>query len=83
VKEPLPGVDLEEFIESRLAAGTTNLYSEAVEMMERYLFTRILQATGGNQTKTSEILGITRGKVRDRVAAFNISLGKKVTIEAG
>jgi two-component system nitrogen regulation response regulator GlnG len=82
-KDPLPGVDLEEFIESRLAAGTTNLYAEAVEMMERYLFTRILQATGGNQTKTSEILGITRGKVRDRVAAFNISLGKKVTIEAG
>lgn len=76
-----PSIDLEEFIETRLQEGTTNLYAEAIDLLERYLFTRVLQATGGNQTKTSEILGITRGKVRDRIAAFNISMGKKVTIE--
>ncbi|WP_437190603.1 sigma-54-dependent transcriptional regulator [Planctomicrobium sp. SH527] len=76
-----PALNLQDYIESRLADGTVNLYSEAVEAMERYLFTRVLQVTGGNQTKTSEILGITRGKVRDRIAAFNISLGKKVTID--
>lgn len=74
-------IQLQDFVESRLQSGTTNLYAEAIDVMERYLFTRVLQATGGNQTKTSEILGITRGKVRDRIAAFNISLGKKVSIE--
>ncbi|WP_437227478.1 sigma-54-dependent transcriptional regulator [Planctomicrobium sp. SH661] len=79
--EPQVGIQLQDFVESRLQSGTTNLYAEAVDVMERYLFTRVLQATGGNQTKTSEILGITRGKVRDRIAAFNISLGKRVTIE--
>jgi len=78
--QPL-AIQLQDFVESRLQSGTTNLYAEAIDVMERYLFTRVLQATGGNQTKTSEILGITRGKVRDRIAAFNISLGKKVTIE--
>ncbi len=76
-----PALNLQDYIESRLNEGTINLYAEAVEAMERYLFTRVLQATGGNQTKTSEILGITRGKVRDRIAAFNISLGKKITID--
>jgi len=80
-KESQHAFQLQEYIESRLAGGSTNLYAEAVEALERYLFTRVLQATGGNQTKTSEILGITRGKVRDRIAAFNISLGKKVTID--
>lgn len=80
-REILPGANLQDFVESRLAQGTSNLYAEAVEMMERFLFTRVLQVTGGNQTKTSEILGITRGKVRDRIATFNISLGKNVTIE--
>lgn len=79
--ETAPGVQIQNFVEERLQEGTTNLYAEAIEVMERYLFTRVLQATGGNQTKTSEILGITRGKVRDRIAAFNITLGKKVTIE--
>jgi two-component system nitrogen regulation response regulator GlnG len=81
-RDVLPTSGLQEFVEERLAAGTTNLYAEALEMMERFLFTRVLQATGGNQTKTSDILGITRGKVRDRIAAFNISLDKSVTIES-
>ncbi|WP_437206925.1 sigma-54-dependent transcriptional regulator [Planctomicrobium sp. SH664] len=80
-REGTPPLNLKDFIEARLAAGTTNLYAEAVEMMERFLFTRVLQATGGNQTRTAETLGITRGKVRDRIASFNISLGKNVTID--
>ncbi|SFJ20253.1 sigma-54-dependent transcriptional regulator [Planctomicrobium piriforme] len=80
-KDDSPSLNIQDYVEARLAGGTTNLYAEAVEVMERYLFTRVLQATGGNQTKTSEILGITRGKVRDRIAAFNITLGKKVTID--
>jgi len=73
--------NLQEFVEARLVEGTANLYAEALEVMERFLFTRVLQATGGNQTKTSEILGITRGKVRDRIASFNISVGKRITID--
>ncbi|MCA9022586.1 MAG: hypothetical protein KDA74_20700, partial [Planctomycetaceae bacterium] len=37
--------------------------------------------TGGNQTRAAEILGITRGKIRDRIAQFGISLEKTVSIE--
>ena len=77
----LPPADLRRFVESRLNAGSTDLYAEATEMMERYLFTRVLQATGGNQSKASEVLGITRGKIRDRISAFSISLDKNVSIE--
>ena len=73
--------DFRQFIDSRLAAGSQNLYAEAVEMLERYLFARVLQATGGNQSKSAEALGITRGKVRDRIAAFGISLDTKVSID--
>ncbi len=73
--------DLRSFIDSRLAAQSKNLYAETLEMMERYLFTRVLQEMGGNQSKTAETLGITRGKVRDRIASFHISLDKTVSIE--
>ncbi len=45
-----------------------------MEEIERYLFARTLQATGGNQSKAAEMLGITRGKVRDRIAYFGIQL---------
>jgi DNA-binding NtrC family response regulator len=69
-----------QYIEQRLSAGSNNLYAEALEQMERRLFARVLEATGGNQSKTAEILGITRGKVRDRIAAFDIQLDRTVSV---
>ncbi len=68
-----------DFIESRLSTST-DLYAEAMRELERYLFTRVLETTGGNQSRAAEILGITRGKVRDRIAAFNIQLDRTVTV---
>jgi two-component system nitrogen regulation response regulator GlnG len=73
--------DLPGFIAARLNAGSTNLYAESVELLERFLFSHVLQATDGNQSKAAEVLGITRGKVRDRIATFNISLEKNVVID--
>ncbi len=68
------------FIEERLAADSNNLYAEALEQLERRLFARILEVTEGNQSKAAEILGITRGKVRDRIAAFDIHLDRTVSL---
>ncbi|REJ86605.1 MAG: sigma-54-dependent Fis family transcriptional regulator [Planctomycetota bacterium] len=78
--DELPTSDLKPLVEARLRDGSTDLYAETLEVMERYLLTRVLQQTGGNQTQTAEILGITRGKVRDRIGAFGISLDKNVSI---
>jgi len=69
-----------KFVEERLASGTTNLYAEALEQMERRLFAKILDVTAGNQSKTAEVLGITRGKVRDRIAAYGIQLDRTITL---
>ena len=68
------------FVDEKLATGTTNLYAEALEQMERRLFSKILEITAGNQSKTAQILGITRGKVRDRIAAYGIQLERTVTL---
>ncbi|MDA1232407.1 MAG: sigma-54 dependent transcriptional regulator, partial [Planctomycetota bacterium] len=73
--------DLAPFVNRRLEADSRDLYAETLEQMERYLITRVLQATGGNQTKAAEILGITRGKIRDRVNLFQISLDTTVSVE--
>jgi len=73
--------DLAPFVNRRLASETRHLYAEALEQMERYLITRVLQATEGNQTRAAEILGITRGKIRDRVNQFSISLEKTISLE--
>ncbi len=76
----LPDADLREFIEEQLRAGSTNLYADVVNLVERYLMTRVLQETAGNQKQAARILGITRGKVRDRIASFDIALDKSVAI---
>ena len=76
----LPGSDLAAFVDRRLAGDTTNLYAETLEVMERFLITRVLAETAGNQTRAAEILGITRGKIRDRVNQFGISLEKTVSM---
>ena len=73
--------DLGAFIEKRLAAKSTNLSTEVVDRVERYLFTRVLQLTNGNQSHAAEILGVTRGKIRDRIAAFNISMERNVRVD--
>lgn len=80
--DPPDGMELKEFIESRISEGSSNLYAEAVERMERQLFKLVLQATGGNQSRAAELLGITRGKVRDRIAAFNITLDRTVAFDS-
>jgi DNA-binding NtrC family response regulator len=69
-----------DFIEERLAAKSRDLYAEALEQLERRLFARVLEVTDGNQSKAAEILGITRGKVRDRIAAFDIHLDRTVSV---
>ena len=76
----LPSGDLGPFVEAALSNGTENLYAEVSEQMERYLFTRVLQATSGKQSQAARILGITRGKVANRIQAFGISLEQDVTL---
>lgn len=73
--------DVGRFIEERLASGTDDLYAEVLEFVERKLFTCVLKAANGNQSKAAAILGITRGKVRDRILSFKITLGTNVTIK--
>ena len=76
----LPTADLAPLVEEALENGTTDLYATVVEQMERYLFTRVLKHTGGNQSQTAEILGIGRGKVADRIHTFGIQVEQDVRI---
>jgi DNA-binding NtrC family response regulator len=73
--------DLAGFVGSRLQQNSQNLYGECLEYMEKYLLTQVLRETQGNQSRAAEILGITRGKVRDRVAAFGIVFEKDIRVQ--
>src|SRR5262245_55359797 len=73
-----PAHDLAPFLSERLAAGSEDVYAEALAYLDRYLVTRILQHTAGNQSKAAKILGITRGSLRNKVQALEIKIGHVV-----
>jgi DNA-binding NtrC family response regulator len=75
------GTDLRQFVDERLAAGSKDLYAEALEFMERYVVTRVLRVCEGNQSKAARMLGITRGCLRSKVRSLKVSIDTLVQVE--
>ncbi len=74
-----PGWDA--YIDARIAAGSEDLYAECLNRMEQKLITRVLQQTGGNQVQAARILGITRGSLRTKIRALQITIGRSISTE--
>src|SRR5262249_44037214 len=51
---------LTRFVEDRFQAGSTKLHDEVVTLVERYLIQQVMRHTGGNQSQTARVLGVTR-----------------------
>ena len=70
--------DLEQFVNDRLMAGSTDLHTEWQAITEKFLLTHVLHHTGGNLSRTAQILGIHRSTVRNKIAALGIA-GDRLT----
>lgn len=75
--EPLAS-EWERYINTRLDSGSNTLYADCLNLMERELLTRILRATGGNQLRAAERLGITRGSLRHKLRTLGITIERGV-----
>jgi two-component system nitrogen regulation response regulator GlnG len=76
-----PALDWERFVAERLEAGSNEIYSESLALMERQVLTRILQITGGNQLRAAERLGITRSSLRHKLRSLGIIAERSVTVQ--
>jgi two-component system nitrogen regulation response regulator GlnG len=74
----VPRSDLKQFVRERLNAKSSNVYAETLEMMERYLLSRILTLADGNQSEAARILGITRGSLRHKIRCLGIVIESTV-----
>jgi DNA-binding NtrC family response regulator len=74
-------IDLRRFIDDRLTGDSTDLYSETLEFMERYLVTRVLRECNGNQSKAANMLGITRGCLRNKIRSLKVSFDTLVQVD--
>jgi transcriptional regulator with PAS, ATPase and Fis domain len=75
------GKELTEFVDGRIAAGSVELHAELLELMERCLLKRVLEQTGGNQSRAAKILGITRASLRHKLQSLHLSMAHAVRIE--
>ncbi|WP_146533277.1 sigma-54-dependent transcriptional regulator [Rubripirellula reticaptiva] len=80
VRENSAGAGLPELVKRLLEENSTDVYAQANEYMEKYVITEVLKSTDGNQSQAAEILGITRGKLRDRISTYSISLTSNVQV---
>jgi two-component system nitrogen regulation response regulator GlnG len=69
----------ERFLEERLQAGAQDLHAEWQALTERYLLTRVLQQTQGNQLQAARILGLSRNCLRSKIRALGIQIGRSVS----
>ncbi len=51
---------------------TGDLYKMVMEEVEEPLFRSVLEYTGGNQSKASELLGINRGTLRKKLKLYGL-----------
>jgi two-component system nitrogen regulation response regulator GlnG len=72
--EPGEGIDLERFVEHALRETNPDLYARSLERLERFLIARVLKQTGGHQTKAAELLGITRGSLRNKIRTLGLKV---------
>jgi two-component system nitrogen regulation response regulator GlnG len=76
-----PLLDLGSLIEDLLQNGESNLYSQVIETVDRTLLTRVLRQTGGHQAQASEVLGINRATLRNKLRSLGLAVDKVVTDE--
>ena len=66
--------ELRDFIRSRIEGGSTDLYAESLELLERELVSAVLRHTGGNKLQSAKILGITRSTLRSKMSTLGIKI---------
>lgn len=71
-------VEWSSFVDAQLQDGSETVYDDTLARMERWLFTRVLRHTGGNQLQAAARLGITRTTLRTKLAKLGIAIGKVV-----
>jgi DNA-binding NtrC family response regulator len=70
--------DWDSFVAEQISVGSRSIYDDAVQLAEKQVISRILRHTDGNQVKASELLGITRTTLRNKIKQYGITIARIV-----
>lgn len=63
------------------AAGQKDIYPRLIEAVDRQIIPWVLRQAQGHQTRASEMLGISRGTLRQKLRTLGLAIDKVVTDE--
>ncbi len=63
---------LDEYFAQLDGTEPSDLYQMVMAQAERPLLERVMQHTGGNQTRAAQLLGISRATLRKKLALYNL-----------
>jgi two-component system nitrogen regulation response regulator GlnG len=61
------------YVEGQIKAGSTGLYADFQRLTDRHLLGLVLGHTGGNLSRASRLLGITRATLRAKLSALGLA----------
>lgn len=67
-----PTFNLTEYVRGLLVSGKTGIYQDVLAEVDRRVMAEVLNATGGNQTKAAELLGMARMTLRNRLRTIGL-----------
>ena len=71
-------LDIKSLIDDYLSRGESNLHAQIVAIIERALFKRVLQETGGHLGHACERLGLNRSTLRYKLRDLGLSIDRVV-----
>jgi two-component system, NtrC family, nitrogen regulation response regulator GlnG len=74
---------LTAYVEVQLKGGSTSLYSDYQRLTDRHLLALVLRRTGGNLSRASRALGITRATLRAKLAALGMAVERPTATPGG
>jgi two-component system nitrogen regulation response regulator GlnG len=81
-KEPTGALpDLDAFIREQMARDTNDIYAETHRQVDKLLFVRALEHTGGNQREAAQLLGISRQTLRTKLRALGLTVNLALEID--
>ncbi|MBL4659761.1 MAG: hypothetical protein JKY19_05350 [Alcanivoracaceae bacterium] len=63
---------VKQYLQNLKGHQAKNLYDFIIDEIEKGIILEVLEFTKGNRTKTSDILGITRTTLRNKIRKHNI-----------
>jgi two-component system nitrogen regulation response regulator GlnG len=80
---PAKELDLYAMTEALQKSGEKDLYNRVLEAMERVLLPQVIRFTQGHQAQASELLGIGRNTLRQKLRHLGFAVDKVFTDHGG